>query len=305
MLSTTSYYDRSTAGVIDMTEVLPSVFGMTVPVAQNLDDYDSGHGFTEEVRLSSDANKYFSWLIGAFYQNVYTQFQQSLIDPNFNNEVFGGAPVVPNGVFLVFLSKDSQAQTAEFASGTYHVTSALDLTAGIRYFRTDDTTWTVGDGLFNGGPTETNSLSSDSGNTPSVTASYKTPGRQRQNRPHGGIDAARTVARFSHPPLCRGLQCGFSASFAVPPLRRRAPYWRSGQMVDLIHVDDGAQSVLAAEDRAKAGETYLIADGHPMRRREFYTFLAEVLVLRRQDFRLLRKQSLDAFRHGESPDQQS
>jgi iron complex outermembrane recepter protein len=173
LLSTTSYYDRSTAGVIDMTEVLPSVFGMTVPVAQNLDDYDSGHGFTEEVRLSSDANRHFSWLLGFFYQNVYTQFQQSLIDPNFNNEVFGGAPVVPNGIFLAFLSKDSQAQTAEFANVTYHITSALDFTAGIRYFSTDDTTWTVGDGLFNGGPTQTNSLSSDSGNTPSFTASYK------------------------------------------------------------------------------------------------------------------------------------
>jgi iron complex outermembrane receptor protein len=173
LVSSTSYYDRSTAGVIDMTEVLPFEFGMNVPVAQNLDDLDSGHGFTEEVRLSSDTNPHVSWLVGGFYQNVYTQFQQSLIDESFNEEVFGGTPVVPNGIFLAFLSKDSQAQTAEFANATYHVIPALDVTAGIRHFDTDDTTWTVGDGLFNGGPTETNSLSHDSGNTPSASVSYK------------------------------------------------------------------------------------------------------------------------------------
>jgi iron complex outermembrane receptor protein len=173
LVSSTSYYERSTAGVIDMTEVLPSVFGMTVPVAQNLDDLDSGHGFTEEVRLSSESNPHFTWLLGGFYQNVYTQFQQSLVDQNFNNEVFGGAPVVPNGVFLAFLSKNSQAQTAVFADITVHVTKSLDVAAGIRHFKVNETNNTVGDGLFNGGPTEANSTAHDSGNTPRVLASYK------------------------------------------------------------------------------------------------------------------------------------
>jgi outer membrane receptor protein involved in Fe transport len=173
LVSSTSYYDRSTSGVIDMTVVLPAVFGMSVPVAQNLDDLDSGHGFTEEVRLSSDANPHFSWLLGGFYQNVYTQFQQSLVDPNFNDEVFGGFPVVPDGVFLAFLSKNSQAQTAVFADVTVHVTKALDLAAGIREFRVNETNNTVGDGLFNGGPTEANSTSHDKGNTPRFLASYK------------------------------------------------------------------------------------------------------------------------------------
>jgi len=173
LVSSTSYYERSTAGVIDMTEVLPSIFGMSVPVAQNLDDLDNGHGFTEEVRLSSEANPHFTWLLGGFYQNVYTQFQQSLVDQNFNDEVFGGFPVVPDGVFLAFLSKNSQAQTAVFADVTVHVTMALDVAAGIRHFKVNETNNTVGDGLFNGGPTEANSTAHDSGNTPRVLASYK------------------------------------------------------------------------------------------------------------------------------------
>jgi nucleoside-diphosphate-sugar epimerase len=47
--------------------------------------------------------------------------------------------------------------------------------------------------------------------------------------------------------------------------------------LNLIHVDDGARAVLAAEERGRAGETYLIADDRPVRRRDFYTFMAEIL----------------------------
>jgi len=56
------------------------------------------------------------------------------------------------------------------------------------------------------------------------------------------------------------------------PLLGDADKW-----LNLIHVDDGAQAVLAAEERGKAGEIYLIADDQPVRRREFYTFTAELL----------------------------
>jgi len=172
VVSSTSWYDRSTAGVIDMTVVLPFVFGMSVPVARNLDDLDSGNAITEELRVSGSSSV-FNWLVWFFYQNVYTQFQQSLVDENFNDEVFGGAPVVPGGIFLAFLSKDREIQTAGFADVTWHVTRQLDLTAGLRYFKVDDNIHTVADGLFNGGPTDTVASSHSTGNTPKVSLSYK------------------------------------------------------------------------------------------------------------------------------------
>ncbi len=53
------------------------------------------------------------------------------------------------------------------------MTRSLDLTAGIRYFRYNDSIVTVADGLFNGGPTAANALAHDSGNTPKVSVSYK------------------------------------------------------------------------------------------------------------------------------------
>ncbi|MEN6494418.1 MAG: SDR family oxidoreductase [Thermoguttaceae bacterium] len=47
--------------------------------------------------------------------------------------------------------------------------------------------------------------------------------------------------------------------------------------VNLIHVDDAAEAVLAAETRAQSPRVYLISDGHPTKRKEFYTHLATLL----------------------------
>jgi nucleoside-diphosphate-sugar epimerase len=47
--------------------------------------------------------------------------------------------------------------------------------------------------------------------------------------------------------------------------------------LNLIHVDDGAAAVLAAEARAQPGRVYNVCDDQPVRRRDFYTRLAELL----------------------------
>jgi nucleoside-diphosphate-sugar epimerase len=47
--------------------------------------------------------------------------------------------------------------------------------------------------------------------------------------------------------------------------------------LNLIHVDDAAQVVLAAEQRATPPRTYVVSDGRPIVRREFYAELARLL----------------------------
>jgi nucleoside-diphosphate-sugar epimerase len=47
--------------------------------------------------------------------------------------------------------------------------------------------------------------------------------------------------------------------------------------LNLIHVDDGVEAVLAACERAQPGATINVADDVPPRRREFYTTLARLL----------------------------
>ena len=43
-----------------------------------------------------------------------------------------------------------------------------------------------------------------------------------------------------------------------------------------IHVDDAAMAIVAAEGRGQPGEIYLVVDGHPVRRREFYEYAARL-----------------------------
>lgn len=76
----------------------------------------------------------------------------------------------------------------------------------------------------------------------------------------------------------------FAGIYGPGRLIRRAALERGEPLVgdadkwlNLIHVDDGAQAILAAEERGKAGEIYLIASDQPVRRREFYTVAAALL----------------------------
>ena len=56
------------------------------------------------------------------------------------------------------------------------------------------------------------------------------------------------------------------------PLAGDADKW-----LNLVHVDDGAAAVVAAEERARPGGTYTIADDEPVTRRAFYAHLAGLL----------------------------
>jgi nucleoside-diphosphate-sugar epimerase len=62
------------------------------------------------------------------------------------------------------------------------------------------------------------------------------------------------------------------------PLLRGEPLVGDPQKwLNLIHVEDGADAVIAAEARAAPGETYNVADDEPVTRRDFYVTLAELL----------------------------
>jgi nucleoside-diphosphate-sugar epimerase len=47
--------------------------------------------------------------------------------------------------------------------------------------------------------------------------------------------------------------------------------------LNLIHVDDAVAAVLACQRRGAPGATYLVCDGHPCRRREYYSLLAAMI----------------------------
>ena len=60
--------------------------------------------------------------------------------------------------------------------------------------------------------------------------------------------------------------------------------------LNLIHADDAASIVLAAEARAAPPRTYVVSDGHPVERREFLACLARVCGERRADLQPVQPQ---------------
>jgi nucleoside-diphosphate-sugar epimerase len=77
----------------------------------------------------------------------------------------------------------------------------------------------------------------------------------------------------------------FAGIYGPRRLLRRVESLLSGEPIaadpdkwlNLIHVEDGAAAVLAAEELGHAGEVYNVADGAPVRRREFFTELAALV----------------------------
>lgn len=64
----------------------------------------------------------------------------------------------------------------------------------------------------------------------------------------------------------------------VDALRRGEPIpVRPESWLNLVHVDDAARAVEAAAERARPPATYLVSDGHPALRREYYEYLATLI----------------------------
>ncbi len=94
------------------------------------------------------------------------------------------------------------------------------------------------------------------------------------------LDAERTLREFRPDAIV----LRFAGIYGPDRILRRQALLNGEPLVgdaekwlNLIHVDDGVQAVLAAESKGKPGETYLVADGEPVRRREFYSLAAEVV----------------------------
>lgn len=74
----------------------------------------------------------------------------------------------------------------------------------------------------------------------------------------------------------------------IPRLRHvmsmRASQASAHGHLNLIHVDDAVRVVLAVEERAEPPRTYLVSDGHPVRRHDFYQFIVQLRKLPQSRF---------------------
>jgi iron complex outermembrane receptor protein len=147
----------------------------------NLRDTTDLQQFTQEVRLASDYDSPFQWLVGAFFSDVDREYHQRLPTPGY--DVYtdirfgaGTAVAVANGFPLdspynADLPYDIE-QFALFGEASYDITERFTITAGGRWYDFNEERRFTSGGLFSNGDDQVDTTSSD-GFNPRVIASYE------------------------------------------------------------------------------------------------------------------------------------
>lgn len=153
-----------------------------VLLPSNLRDTTDLSTFTQELRLASDYDGPFQWLIGAFYSDVQRDYRQRLPTPGFDAASdatlgAGTSAAVANGFpadspFNSDLPFDIE-QFAVFGEASYEITDKLTFTAGGRYYDFEEVRTITTGGLFANGDAGVVDTTASDGFTPRFLLSYQ------------------------------------------------------------------------------------------------------------------------------------
>ena len=153
-----------------------------VLLPSNLRDTTDLETFTQELRLASDYDGPFQWLVGAFYSEVTRDYRQRLPTPGYDAftdatlgegtsaDVANGFPA--NSPFNSDLPFDI-TQFAVFGEASYDITDKLTFTAGGRYYDFEETRVITTGGLFANGDAGVVDETASDGFTPRFLLSYE------------------------------------------------------------------------------------------------------------------------------------
>lgn len=186
LTSVTSYINRDILVSRDASALTGSVSvdlgfpdaGVLLP--SNLVDTTDLETWSQEVRIASDNDSPFQWVLGAFYSKVDRVYSQTLPTPGYDavtDAVLGAgtSAAVANGFaanspYNAFLPYDIK-QFALFGEVSFDLSDAFTATAGGRYYDFKETRSFKSGGLFANGDNRTDSTKS-SGFTPRFLLSY-------------------------------------------------------------------------------------------------------------------------------------
>lgn len=186
LTSVTSYINRDILVSRDASALTGSVSvdlgfpaaGVLLP--SNLLDTTDLETWSQELRIASDNDSPFQWVLGAFYSKVDRVYSQTLPTPGYDavtDAVLGAgtSAAVANGFaanspYNALLPYDIK-QFALFGEVSYDLSDAFTATAGGRYYDFKETRSFKSGGLFANGDNRTDSTKS-SGFTPRFLLSY-------------------------------------------------------------------------------------------------------------------------------------
>ena len=153
-------FQRDLAMVASLSQVLSAIFGAPLSALQQQNV--GTDKFTQELRLVSQENDSFEWMIGAYYTDEDSILSQNFfaVEAGTENPVTetpAGDPVPVLGD-LDLLS--SYQELAFFANATWHITEKFDLSFGGRWSDNEQEASQTASGLLVGPPTTFDDVSS-------------------------------------------------------------------------------------------------------------------------------------------------
>ena len=103
-------------------------------------EIDEEDTFTQEIRLVSQGDSDFNWIVGGFYNKTETEASSREFTPGFDQfaiDNFGGEQLRPDSLEYLELTKSKVTESALFGEVGYQVTDKLDITIGARFYEYD------------------------------------------------------------------------------------------------------------------------------------------------------------------------
>ena len=103
-------------------------------------EIDEEDTFTQELRLVSQSDSDFNWIVGGFYNKTETEASSREFTPGFDQfaiDNFGGEQLRPDSLEYLELTKSKVTESALFGEVGYQVTDKLDITIGARFYKYD------------------------------------------------------------------------------------------------------------------------------------------------------------------------
>ena len=188
LTSVTSYTDRDILVSRDASALTGSVSvdlgypDEAVMLPSNLRDTTKVEQFTQEIRLASNNDSFFQWVVGAFYANTDRSYEQFLPTPGYDaytDAVLGAGTAAATSAGVgpadspYYSTLDyTLEQTAVFGEVSFDATERFQITVGGRYYDYDEDRTATIVGLFGSGIVDQLDGTSSDGFSPRVLLSY-------------------------------------------------------------------------------------------------------------------------------------
>ncbi len=170
IVSSTALVHRSIGDTIDASKGVPKLTGL--PVAPSPFEIDRVIDMiTNETRLVSRNGGRLDWLLGAFFSRRRETYTSSLIIPGSASALPGSA--ISGDTAFSEKRRERTHEIALFGESTLHVLPRLDITGGLRWYRSNEQSRSTIDGALGTAPVMRTGVSRSSRFTPKAVLSYQ------------------------------------------------------------------------------------------------------------------------------------